>query len=111
MDGGSGSSAVESNVTESRPVRFPTSILWQQSESIRVNANIAIVLVVNKQPLECMKYYNPPDTKVTVRVSCSFFPDHNDVELTGKSRQGVRKAGYILRQVDDMSTICILSMR
>ena len=77
----------------------------------REHRGYAIVLVVSKQPLKCTKYYNPPDTKVMVRVSSSFFPDHNDVKLTGKSRRGVHKAGYVLWKIDDMSAICILSMR
>ena len=64
-------------------------IVWNQSEGINVDANIEVVPVVSKQSLKCMKYYTPPDTKVMMCVARSFFPNHNDVKLTGKSRQGV----------------------
>ena len=57
-----------------------------------------------------MKYYTPPDTKVMMRVGRSFFPNHNDVKLTGKSRQGVGEGGYVLWQLDYMSTVGILSV-
>ena len=70
-DGGTGSSAVESSVTESRPVRCPSS--GSRARASGLMANIAIVLVVSKQPLKCTKNYNPPDTKVTVRVSAPSF--------------------------------------
>jgi len=58
--------------------------------------NTAVILVVSKQPLKCMEHYGPPNMKVTMGVGSSFFPDHNDVELTGQTRQGVGKAGYVL---------------
>ena len=38
-------------------------------------------------------------------------PVYDDVKLTGQSRQGVGKRGYILWQVDDMATVRVLSMR
>ena len=40
----------------------------------------------------------------------SSFLSHNDVKLTGKSRQGVGEGGYVLWQLDYMSTVGILSM-
>ena len=69
-------------------------ILWKQSEGVNVDANIEVVPVVSKQPLKCMMYYTPPDTKVTMCVGRSFFLNHNDVKLTGQSRQGVGEGGY-----------------
>ena len=48
-------------------------ILWKQSEGINVDVNIEVVPVVSKQPLKCMMYYTPPDTKVTMCVGHSFF--------------------------------------
>ena len=57
-----------------------------------------------------MKYYTPPDTKVTMGVGCSFFPDHNDVKLTWQSRQQVGEGGYVLWQIDYVSTVGILSV-
>jgi len=59
--------------------------------------NTTVILVVSKQPLKCTKHYSPPNMKVTVGIGSSFFPDHDDVELTGQTRQGVGKAGYVLR--------------
>ena len=85
-------------------------IVWKQSEGINVDANIEVVPVVSKQSLKCMKYYTPHDTKVMMCVGCSFFPNHNDVKLTGKSRQGVGEGGYVLLQPDYMSTVGILSV-
>ena len=85
-------------------------IVWKQSEGINVDANIEVVPVVSKQSLKCMKYYTPPDTKVMMCVGRSFFPNHNDVKLTGKSRQGVGEGGYVLWQLDYMSTVGILSV-
>ena len=41
-------------------------ILWKQSEGIKVDANIEVVPVVSKQPLKCMKYYTPPDTRTGI---------------------------------------------
>ena len=67
-----------------------------QSEGIKIDANIEVVLVGSKQSLKCMKCYTPPDTKVTMGVGCSFFPDHNDDKLIWQSRQGVGEGGYIL---------------
>ena len=81
-------------------------IVWKQSEGINVDANIEVVPVVSKQSLKCMKYYTSHDTKVMMCVGRSLFPNHNDVKLTGKSRQG----GYVLWQLDYMSTVGILSM-
>ena len=78
-------------------------IVWKQSEGINVDANIEVVPVVSKQSL---KYYTSHDTKVMMCVGRSFFPNHNDVKLTGKSRQG----GYVLWQLDYMSTVGILSV-
>ena len=80
-------------------------ILWKQSEGINVDANIVVVPAVSKQSLKCMSYYTPPDTKVMMCVARSFFPNHNDVELTGQSRQGVGEGGYVLWQLDYMSTV------
>ena len=71
-------------------------IAWKQSEGINVDANIEVVPVVSKQSLKCMKYYTPPDTKVMMCVGRSFFPNHNDVKLTGKSRQGVGEGGSLI---------------
>ena len=86
-------------------------IVWKQSNGINVDANTEVVPVVSKQSLKCMKYYTPPDTKVIMCVGRSFFPNHNDdVKLTGKSRQGVGKGGYVLWQLDYMSTVGILSV-
>jgi len=73
------------------------AILWQQhSKGIRVETNTTVILVVSKQPLKCTKHYGPSNMKVIVRIGSSF-PDHNDVKLTGQTRQGVGKAGYVLR--------------
>ena len=85
-------------------------ILWKQSEGINVDANIEVVPVVSKQPLKCMKYYTSPDTKVTMCVGRSFFPNHNDVKFTWQSRQGIGKGGYVLWQIEYMSTVGILSV-
>ena len=89
---------------------FQVPIVWKQSKGINVDANIEVVPVVSKQSLKCMKYYTPPDTKVMMRVGRSFFLNHNDVKLTGKSRQGVGEGGYVLWQLDYMSTVGILSV-
>ena len=64
-----------------------TTILWQM--------NTMVILVVSKQPLKHSKHYGSPNTKVVVGVGSSF-SDHNDVELTGQTRQGVGEACYIL---------------
>ena len=82
-------------------------IVWKQSKGINVDA---VVPIVSKQSLKCMKYYTPPDTKVMMCVGHSFFPNHNDVKHTGKSRQGVGEGGYVLWQLDYMSTVGILSV-
>ena len=60
---------VESSVIES--IQVP--IVWKQSEDINVDANIEVVPVVSKQSLKCMKYYTPPDTKVTMCVAAPSF--------------------------------------
>ena len=85
-------------------------IIWKKSDGINVDANIEVVPVVSKQSLKCMKYYTPSETKVMMCVGRSFFPNHNDVKLTGKSRQGVGEGGYVLWQLDYMSTVGILSV-
>ena len=97
---------VESSVIES--IQVP--IVWKQREGINVVANIEVIPVVSKQSLKCMQYYTPPDTKVMMCVGHSFFPNHNDVKLTGKLRQGVGEGGYVLWQLDYMSTVGILSV-
>ena len=79
-------------------------IIWKQSEGINIDANIEVVLVVSKQSLKCMKYNTPSETKAMMCVGHSFFPNHNDVKLTGKSRQGVGEGDYVLWQLDYMST-------
>ena len=85
-------------------------IFWQQSKGVGVEMNTTVILVVSKEPLKCTKHYSPPNMKVTVGVGSTFFPDDDDVELTGQTRQGVGEAGYILRKINDMPTVGILSM-
>ena len=98
-------------MVESRVQSIQVPIVWKQSEGINVDANIEVVPVhvVSKQSLKCMKYYIPPDTKVMC-VGRSFFLNHNDVKITGKLRQGVGEGGYVLWQLDYMSTVGILSV-
>jgi len=75
---------------------FQIAILRQQSKGIGIEMNTAVILVVSKQPLKCMEHCGPPNMKVTMGIGSSLFPDHNDVELTGQTRQGVGKASYIV---------------
>ena len=84
-------------------------IVWKQSEGINVDVNIEVVPVVSKQSLYEVLHTHP-DTKVIMCVGRSFFPNHNDVKLTRKSRQGVGEGGYVLWQLDYMSTVGILSV-
>ena len=95
---------INGRINRYRVQSIQVPIVRKQSEGINVDANIEVVPVVSKQSLKCMKYYTPPDTKVMMCVGRSFFPNHNDV------KQGVGKGGYVLWQLDYMSTVDILSV-
>jgi hypothetical protein len=69
---------VELSDTVSRPAK--------SSSSGSIDVNILVVLVVSKQPLKCTKHYSPPDSKISMGVSSSFFPDNDDIKLSGESR-------------------------
>ena len=56
-----------------RKFRFSSSV-WKLAQNRNVDVDVAIVLVVSFQPLECTLDYNPPDSEVTVRIVGTFLP-------------------------------------
>ena len=66
-----------------------------------------VVLVVCDQPLESYKHHCTFDTEALVGP---LLPDNNDIQFRGKAGQTVREGGHILRKVDNMPTVTILSM-
>ena len=45
------------------------------------DVDVAIVLVVSFQPLECTLDYHPPDSEVTVRIVGAFLPHNHNIQL------------------------------
>ena len=86
-------------------------ILWElvQSSGVDSHTHRVVVLVVCDQPLESSEHHCTSDTKVPMALVGPLLPDDDDVQLRGKAGQTLSKGGHILREVDNMPTVPILS--
>ena len=87
-------------------------ILWEliQSSGVDGHTHRVVVLVVCDQPLESSEDHCTSDMEVPMALVGPLLPDDNDIQLRGKAGQTVRKGGHILREVDNMPTVPILSL-